>query len=167
MRRFVLGFLLGLVLPAAAGIVAAFAGLFSVRASAKPPGWETAFARRAFDASVAREAPRQTNPIPATDEELRRGLRLFRGDCAGCHGDFEKPSDWGANFYPPVPQFTRNPPRRPDWQIFWIVKNGVRYSGMGGWDRQISDADVWRVAAFLSRLESLPPSVDAEWKRPR
>src|SRR2546430_9016290 len=50
-------------------------------------------------------------------------------------GTGEKKSTWGtSDFYPRVPQFGFDPPRLPDWQIYWVLKNGIRYSGMGGND---------------------------------
>src|SRR4029077_13686618 len=119
----------------------------------------------AVDASVARSAPRLSNPIGANDEELIGGINLYRNNCAGCHGDASRPSDWGRRgFYPRVPQFVQSPPRKPDWQMLWIVRHGVRYSGMGAWnDKMLSDKEAWEVVIFLSRLNSLPVAVDAAW----
>jgi mono/diheme cytochrome c family protein len=80
-------------------------------------------------------------------------------------------SGFGARFYHRVPQFATNAPQMPDWQLFWIIKNGIRYSGMSAWDGQrhhdkvISDDRIWKVATFLSQLNSLPPAVDAEWRK--
>ncbi len=59
--------------------------------------------------------------------------------------------------------FASEPPNKPDWQMFWIVKNGVRYSGMGAWDGEISDDKIWQVVMFLSRLNNLPPEVQVDW----
>jgi thiosulfate dehydrogenase len=165
-RRFFFGLVLGLILPILALLVAARQGWLAVGASSRPPAWESRISDMALDAGVARQAPRRRNPIPATDAELLAGLKLYRNDCSGCHGDFGRPSDWGARFYPPVPQFSEDPPGKPDWQIFWIIQNGVRHSGMGGWAGQVPDADIWRLAAFLARLERLPPDVDAQWRKP-
>jgi mono/diheme cytochrome c family protein len=89
-----------------------------MRNNVLPSAFERWLAKRATDASVRRQATPLTNPIAATPDELRTGLRVFRNNCAGCHGDGYRPSAWGAEFYPPVPQFGRNPPRRPDWQLF-------------------------------------------------
>jgi len=137
-----------------------------VQATSTPPLWERAIARMAFNASVARRAARVPNPIPIRDEELLNGLRIYRDGCAGCHGDYGRPSDWGTEgFYPRVPQFAVTPPRKPDWQLYWIVKHGVRYSGMGAWERLVPDSTIWRVVTFLSRLDSLPPPVDAAWRK--
>jgi mono/diheme cytochrome c family protein len=65
-----------------------------------------------------------------------------------------------------VPQFGFDPPGRPDGQIFGIVKHGIRYTGMGAWSELMTDAEIWDVSAFLSRIDALPEAVDREWKRP-
>ncbi len=171
MRKFVMGVLLGiLILPTVLfGVV--YLGFFPALANAHPPRWEKALARLALSAYVARHAAHLKNPISATDENLLAGMRVFKDACAGCHGDPNARSDFGASFYPPVPQFVETPPREPDWQLFWIVKNGIRYSGMSAWDGQWhndkaeSDDRMWKVVTFLSHLETLPPAVNAEWHK--
>lgn len=50
--------------------------------------------------------------------------------------------------------------------MFWIVKHGVRYSGMGAWGGLTSDDNIWKTVTFLSHLKSLPPDVEAEWRGP-
>ena len=59
----------------------------------------------------------------------------------------------------------RTPPRKPDWQLYWIVTRGVRYSGMGAWGGQVPDSTIWQVVTFLSRLDSLPPTIDSVWRK--
>ena len=72
-----------------------------------------------------------------------------RDNCSGCHGDAGKPSHWGTNaFYPRVPQFDSEPPLKLDWQIFCIVKRGVRYTGMGAWEGEMPEDNIWKVAGF-------------------
>jgi thiosulfate dehydrogenase len=166
-RRLPVAILGGLLVLPVVGILFAWLGVWSVDATATPPGWERALARLAVNASVARRAPRVPNPISPTVDELRAGLKVYRDNCAGCHGDYGRPSGWGTeDFYPRVPQFARTPPRKPDWQLYWIVKHGLRYSGMAAWDGQVPDSTIWQVVTFLSRLDSLPPSVDATWRKP-
>jgi hypothetical protein len=58
------------------------------------------------------------------------------------------------------------PAVKPEWQMFWIVKHGVRYSGMGAWGGLTSDDNIWKTVTFLSHLKSLPPDVEAEWRGP-
>ena len=171
MRRLLAGWVLGILTLPVIALAMAWCGLLPTYASAPPPAWEKAFSQMALNNYVARHAPHVSNPLPMTDETLLAGMKIFKDACAGCHGDPNEASDYGASFYPNVPQFAKNPPRLPDWQLFWIVRNGVRYSGMSAWDRQwhndqaVSDDHIWKVATFLSRLESLPPAVDAEWRK--
>lgn len=166
MRVFLLGILVALLGLALAALLAARLGLFSVYATEDPPAWDVRLARMALDASVARSAPRLRNPIEASDAELLTGMKLYRNNCSGCHGDAGRPSPWGTGgFYPRVPQFAQSPPRKPDWQLLWIVRHGIRYSGMGAWrEAMLSDREAWEVVTFLSRLDTLPLAVQAAWQ---
>jgi mono/diheme cytochrome c family protein len=165
MRGFIWGVIVGILLVPAVGAVLLLLGVFPISATANPPNWESSFARKAFAASVARQAGKTQNPIPVTDASLSAGLRIYREGCSGCHGDAGRPSNWGTHdFYPRVPQFDSDPPAMSDSQIFWTVKHGVRYTGMGAWQGLTSDDNIWEVAAFLSHLKNLPPSVEAQWR---
>lgn len=169
MRNFLLGLLLGIILPPGIFALLALMGRLSINAKDEPPNWEKKFMQAAVARSVARQAPVLKNPYEASDENLLVGLKEFHDDCDGCHGTGAKKSIWGtSDFYPRVPQFGFDPPRLQDWQIYWVLKNGIRYSGMGGNDPGISEEKAWKLALFLSRLDSLPPAVEAEWrKRPK
>jgi mono/diheme cytochrome c family protein len=92
-------------------------------------------------------------------------MKIYRTNCAGCYGDFGKPSAWGANgFYPRVPQFPNAPSALRSEEMFLAVRNGVRYSGMGAWRDLMSEEETWKVVAFLSNMHSLPPAVKSEWE---
>lgn len=167
MRKFLLGLLVGVVLPPAIFGLLALMGRLPVNAKDEPPHWEKRFLQAAVARSIARQAPVLKNPYPVTDANLLAGLKEFHDDCDGCHGTGVKKSIWGtSDFYPRVPQFGFDPPRLRDWQIHWVLKNGIRYSGMGGNDPGISEEHAWQLAMFLSRLDSLPPAVEAEWRKP-
>jgi len=166
MRRLALAVVAGMLIVPAGAWVLAWLGAWSVDATSTPPAWEQALARMAVRASVARHAPRTPNPLRPSPDVLLAGVKVYRDNCAGCHGGPSRPSEWGsADFYPRVPQFARTPPRKPEWQLYWIVTRGVRYSGMAAWGGQVADSTIWQVVTFLSRLDSLPPAVDAQWRK--
>jgi mono/diheme cytochrome c family protein len=176
MRKFLFGFVVGILTLPIAVLVAAGLGLLPTNANATPSWLEKAFAHLALDAAAARRAPHLTNPIPPTEENLMAGMKLFKNDCAGCHGDPNSASDSEIdnNLYPSPPPFALHPPSKPDYQLFWIVQRGVRYSGMFGWAGQfgkdavgkdVSDERIWTAVTFLTHLNSLPPMVDAEWHK--
>jgi mono/diheme cytochrome c family protein len=165
MRKFVFGLLAGVFGMLIVAAVTLGFGWISVAATSDPPHWESALGRKALDSAIARQAPELQNPIPPTNDNLRLGLKLYRDGCSGCHGDAGSPSRWGmTGFYPRVPQFDAKHPRKPEWQLFWIVKHGVRYTGMGAWENLISDEKIWAVVGFLSHLNDLPPEVESDWR---
>ena len=168
MRRYLLVFVLGALAPIIALIALGLAGFLPVRATAKPPGFEGALMDRLLMARIARGARGLKNPVRPDEATLLAGMKSYRQDCAGCHGDAARgPSTWGTrNFYPRVPQFAQGGADMSDAQMFLVVKYGIRYTGMGGWEGVASDQEIWRIVTFLSRLQSLPPSVAGAWRVP-
>jgi len=165
MRIFVCGLLLGVFGILVVTAVVLWFGYIPIAATSDPSRWETLIGRRALASAVARQAPKLENPVPPTSDNLRLGLKVYRDGCSGCHGDAANSSRWGTSgFYPRVPQFDVEPPVKPEWQLFWIVKHGVRYTGMGAWETLTPDENIWRVVGFLSHLHNLPAEVDAEWR---
>jgi cytochrome c553 len=144
-----------LVVPAA-GLVFAWLGIYNVAASRGHwpiTDWLLEFGMRR---SVTMHAW-PIEPPPLDDDNLvRLGAAHFHGGCAHCHG---------------APGVARNPivlamlPMPPDlgivserWrdrELFWIVKHGIKYTGMPAWPSLVRDDEVWAATAFLKRLPSL------------
>ena len=73
--------------------------------STVPTSWlESQLATNALNASAARYAPPQLNPVAPTEANLLDGARLYRDKCADCHGRPDNPvSDYGVSFNPQAP----------------------------------------------------------------
>ena len=166
MRRFLQGLILGVFAGPVAALATAWYGMWPMGATEDPPAWESRIAGRLLDASVARRAPHAANPVKGSSDQLAAGMKIYRDACAGCHGDARGPSRWGTKcFYPRAPQFAQELPDQPDWQMFWIVKHGIRYTGMAAWDKEMPDEKIWQVVTFLTRIGSLPADVKAAWEK--
>jgi thiosulfate dehydrogenase len=166
MRKFVWGILFTLLILALAGFGAALLGYMPTNANAVPPQLERRLAMTALDRSMERHAPRVMNPVPATDENLIEGMKIYTMNCAGCHGGLDrKPVDLGRSFYPPAPNLILNPPDDPEWHVYYVVRTGVRYTGMPAWEKVLPAPDLWKVTAFLTRMDKLPPAVQDYWKK--
>jgi len=176
MKKFVLGFVVGILTIPIGAFGAAWMGWLEVGARGTPTAVEAALGHLALDRAAARRAPKVVNPIAPTEENLMEGMKIFKGDCAGCHGEASNAAKRVAEaiLYPIPPVFALHPPKKPDEQLFWIIKNGVRYTGMFWWDGQfgkdaagkdVSDEKIWKVVTFLKHLDSLPPAVAAEWNK--
>jgi mono/diheme cytochrome c family protein len=54
-----------------------------------------------------------------------------------------------------------------DSQLFWIIKHGIRNTGMPAWSSMLSDEEIWQLVSLLKNSQDLPPSVEAEWDAPK
>jgi mono/diheme cytochrome c family protein len=165
MRNFILGIIITILVLLLGSFGLALLGFLPTRANSAPPAIERHLAMSALDNSVERHAPHLNNPVPPTDENLIAGLKIYTMNCALCHGDIDRrPSTLEKSFYPPPPNLILYPPDDPEWHLFYVIHNGVRYSGMPAWDKTLAEPDIWKVTAFLARLEKLPPAVQDYWK---
>src|SRR5258708_38808529 len=112
MRKFLLGFVAGILAIPVGAFVAAWMGWLPINANAKPSPLEKAFMHLALDRAAARRAPHLANPIAPTEENLMAGDKLFKGDLAGCHGDPSKAAKRQTNVIlypiPPVSAASRS-----------------------------------------------------------
>jgi hypothetical protein len=49
-------------------------------------------------------------------------------------------------------------------QLFWIVKNGIKMTGMPSWSGSMSDAEIWSIVAWLEVSPKLPPQTYVQWR---
>jgi mono/diheme cytochrome c family protein len=171
-------FVAGLVALPVVFLILGFAGALPFDGLHAPPAWEVSLGQSFLRASLASKADSLVDPVnPKDATQLMEGLKRYRNSCAGCHGDYGQPSAWGTlAFYPRVPQFAEKHPPLNAAQMFVVVRNGIRYSGMGAnpppvgaTPAQIATGNlhVWELVTFIDHMRDLPPAVEAEWKHPK
>ena len=165
MRKFLLGVIVTLLVLILGALGFAVLGFFPTQANVEPPHLERHLAMSAVDASMDRHAPRVSNPLTPTDQNLEDGMKLYTMNCALCHGGLDrKPSSLANSFYPPPPNLISDPPDDPEWHTFFTVRTGIRYTGMPAWDKTLTEQDMWKITILLSHLDKLPPTVKEYWK---
>jgi thiosulfate dehydrogenase len=162
MKNFLLGMLFTLCVLAVGACTYLRLGLPEVRADIPPSRWESLLMRMSIHASVKREAPELSNPLKLTDDTLIAGGRFYLDACAGCHGTPDKPfGGKGPVVFPPIPELPVVGTEYTEAQIFWIAKYGIRRSAMFANGVYAKDDQLWTVAAYIKRMNSLPPAVRA------
>ena len=156
------GFIIGIVtmtLILALGLLFALTGFVSMRADNPPSKMETTLAGHAMDASVARAAPKVTNPVAADEASLVAGARLYRDHCTLCHGDpAHAKSLLADSFSPLAPQFMNDMADMPENQNFYILQHGIRWTAMPSWKNVLTEQQIWQLVTFLSHMHDLPPA---------
>src|SRR5436305_694876 len=129
MGKFTLGVIVTLVVLIIGAFGFAKLGFLPTKANVEPPHFERHLAMSAVDASMDRHAPHVTNPLPPTDQNLEEGMKLYTMNCALCHGGLDrKPSTLGTSFYLPPPNLISDPPDDPEWNTFYVMLTGIRYT---------------------------------------
>jgi mono/diheme cytochrome c family protein len=127
-------------------------------ARATPPAAETWLARSARRFAMSAEARQRPNPVPNTPEVTAGGLAHWADHCASCHannGSGETPM--GEGLYPPAPDMRQAATQdMTDGELFYVIENGVRLTGMPAWGGPGHDGvDSWKLVHFIRHLPNL------------
>lgn len=142
-------------------------GRVPANADARPSALERWAAMTSLHATLAHEAPRGPDPLPATPDNLEAGIRIYAHDCVGCHGAADgRPSPVAKGLYQPPPQLAKHGVEDdPPGYTFWKVEHGIRWTGMPSFGRTLSRDEIWQVALFLQHMDSLPPAAREAWQQ--
>jgi thiosulfate dehydrogenase len=159
MRSFVLGFLAAIFIVPAGWMLFFVLGFSQIGADSTPSAIETAFLQSAVRHSIQRSAADVPSPPPASEDALVEGGKLYVAGCAGCHGRLGGPFREDHSHFPPTPQLPHVGTQYSEPQLYWIVKNGIRMTSMSAYGPFYSETQLWSLAAFLRRINNLPPEV--------
>jgi len=121
----------------------------------EPPGrFETWASTRVKRWLIGRAASGLAVTLPDDPRALAAGEMRFRGECAPCHGtDGRSLSDIGRGMHPRAVDL--GSPAVQSWsdpELFWIIKHGVRLTGMPGFGRALDDEEIRALVAYVRTL---------------
>jgi mono/diheme cytochrome c family protein len=125
----------------------------------KPSRAEAYLARHARHMMTPSSAVEMKNPFPATPQRLDEGREHWMEHCAQCHSlDGSGNSQIGPNLYPPAPDMRLAATQHlSDGELFYIIQNGVMFSGMPGWGGEHTLEETWHLVDFIRHLPQLTP----------
>jgi mono/diheme cytochrome c family protein len=160
--RAIVWFLIGvLVLPVAlvsAGLIYVRTAAQGFSTNAKPGALETWVATEARQLALPADAKKRKNPIANSADVIAQGKAHWADHCAVCHGnDGKGHADMGAKMYPPAPDMTeRGTQDLTDGELFYMIENGVRLTGMPAWgSAHGTEEDSWKLVHFIRHLPQL------------
>lgn len=139
---------------------------FSARA--EPTVAETLLARAARRLAMPADAKNRQNPVANSPEVLAEARAHWADHCALCHANNGSgDTQIGRNLYPPAPDM-RLPATQQltDGELFYIIENGVRLTGMPAWGgSEQGEQDSWKCVRFIRHLPQLTPEEEQEMER--
>lgn len=157
MKRFVIA---GISVLALVTVIAVAASRFTLSALPDPGQTETLLATKAKHYLVQRNSRSGIPPAPPNRvAAIKEGERLFGTECAACHGmSGRNLTDAGRWMYPRAADLTsRDSQSYSDQEVFWIIKNGIRLSGMPAFGRGESDEHIWDLVLYFRTLPMKAP----------
>lgn len=130
-----------------------------ISAVGSPGKLETSIADSMREWYIGRGAKNVPAPTVANNaESISQGEALYSMSCAQCHGmDARKPMPIGEWMNPRVPNLSSaDTQEMSDKEIFWVIKNGIRLSGMPGFAKLSTDAEIWQMTYYVRSLGAKP-----------
>jgi len=156
MRTVLASLLIGALLAVLGAGAVIYAGVYDIGATA--PHWR--MTSRLLETARTRSIKAQAAGIavpPGLDDpaKLVIGVGHYAAHCAVCHGAPGVPrGDIAQGLYPPPPDLAKTAPLYSPAELFWIVKHGIKMTGMPSWSDH-SDEELWATVAFVEKLPGM------------
>lgn len=137
-----------------------YSGIYDVAADSPDAGLIAWALETTQHRSVHRraEAAEEELRVPPLDDSarVRSGLVLYHEQCLVCHGAPGVPIAAIGQGLNPTPPELSGEAEEPA-EVFWVVKHGIKMTGMPSFGVTHSDEEIWNMVAFLQRMPQLSP----------
>ena len=142
-----------------------------LKAQPEPGAMETRVARAVRGFAIPRDVKARSNPIGTSADELKPGLEHFAKYCAMCHGNdgSGEGAAIGRGLFPKPPDMRAAATQTlTDGEIFYIIENGVRFTGMPAFGTGKPDPDgekqAWQLVRFIRHVPQITPD-EIDWMK--
>ncbi len=125
---------------------------------------------RALDTGMTRAAKHHAqgiqSPSNLSDQAvIQTGFEHYQDMCVQCHGaPGVAPDEIAKGLWPKAPNLAKTVPTWTPGDLFWITKNGIKFSAMPAWGPTHDDPSIWAMVAFLEQLPKLSPEAYKQMK---
>jgi mono/diheme cytochrome c family protein len=151
-----MGAAVAIFVMALAGVLFVASGVYDIAAAT--PHWSVTrwVMEQTRNRSIAMHAAGIKVPSGLDDpQKVLMGTEHFAAHCASCHGAPGVPrSEAAEGLYPQPPDLAHAPAHYTQAELFWIVRNGIKMTGMPAWSDH-SDEELWATVAFIEKLPGM------------
>jgi thiosulfate dehydrogenase len=158
-----LGFILGVVAVAAGLFLYLHFGPLPVAVADAPFPYEKQIVKLPLNARIDHEV--KTPPFGTSEDVFESGAQVYRAECASCHGVPGHDILFARYMYPSAPQLWKKHGKSgvvgvsddAAGETYWKVANGIRLSGMPGFQHVLTDTQMWQVSLLLKNADKELP----------
>ncbi len=159
MKKIIGTLLIAATLITASAAAVVYFGLISVAADEPHTAPVTALLELARNRSIAVRADAIAVPDLDNSDRIQAGSGNYAAMCASCHlAPGQTSTELSQGLYPAPPDLTQLGLRDDPARAFWIIKHGIKATGMPAWGQSMDDRYIWDMVAFLQQL----PLLDAD-----
>jgi mono/diheme cytochrome c family protein len=165
-------FLVAAIAVAIVGVLGAVAyvklGMFNVAASHPHSQLVEWITHDTMINSVKRRAADVPLPATISAAQAKRGFCQYEAHCVACHGGPAVAREQWVNGMNPAPPYLLDATRQ--WtprELHWIVRNGIKMTGMPAWRDTLSEREIGDVVAYLEAMPQMPPQSYVAWRGSR
>lgn len=156
--KIIAAILVFIILTAGAALLVIYSGVINVAATQRDNALVHWLLSTASDRSIRYHAKSIDAPYLADVARVNNGFSHYREMCVGCHGaPGLKTSELNKGLNPRPPKLTETAKKYTASEIFWVLKNGIRMTGMPAWGTSHKDDDLWDLVAFVKQLPEISP----------
>jgi thiosulfate dehydrogenase len=162
------GILLGIIM----GVTGVAAGVYSYFSTGRAPVATAApgmpLERKLVSIGLHAYLDKLPHPepqVPANEKNLLEGAKVYKENCAVCHGlPDAPPTAIAQGMAPKPPQLFKGTGVTDDeaWESYWKVEGGIRMSGMPGFKGRLTETQIWQAAVLVKNADKISPAVKAE-----
>lgn len=159
--KYILTVVIVLVSLVLGAVAFAYSGIYDVGADAKHTELVHTYLRIVRERSIETRIDELKVPADLSDPaRIRQGSGNYAAMCVGCHlAPGMDETELSRGLYPSPPDLTRDAVGAAE--AFWVIKHGIKASGMAAWGKSMDDEYIWNMAAFL---QVLPELDEAEYR---
>ena len=163
-KGIILGILIGILLLLGSVYLYFSLGFAPVATAARPMPLERRLAKKGLHAYLDK-LPHPLPLVPADEANLLVGAKVYKEQCATCHGlPGEAKSAVAHGMFPAPPELFHGTGVTDDepWETYWKVENGIRMTGMPSFKGQLTEAQIWQVTLLVKNADKITDPVKKE-----
>lgn len=146
------------VIVTGAGLAYIYSGRYNVAAAEPHNALSRWILRTTLKNSIKAHAQQVSAPPELSAEQRSHGVEHYKDTCVVCHGaPGLKRGELGKGFKPMPPDLAKAVPQWSERELFWIVKHGIKFTGMPAFGPTHTDEELWQLVDFLQRLPKMSP----------